>query len=62
MRTKVTVCGVKLIIINVGMKPLSERDENIENKKWWPPGGVQVGMKPLSERDENCFFHFNYLL
>jgi len=37
----------------VGMKPLSERDENNPTLR---PGRVKlllVGMKPLSERDEN---------
>gem|GEM_PF-2968251 len=37
----------------VGMKPLSERDENKEVPylKVWDE--MFVGMKPLSERDEN---------
>jgi len=40
-------------LLLVGMKPLSERDEN---EKLNPGDGLQlfcVGMKPLSERDEN---------
>jgi len=42
----------------VGMKPLSERDENCA----WSPQfhfltGFFVGMKPLSERDENRQFY-----
>jgi len=37
----------------VGMKPLSERDEN-ESPTCVPyPYSICVGMKPLSERDEN---------
>jgi len=54
--TKVTVCGVKLI---VGMKPLSERDENFCLLRIIKNNAKNVGMKPLSERDENwsciCF-------
>jgi len=38
----------------VGMKPLSERDENSGHLyRNTPNYCVQVGMKPLSERDEN---------
>jgi len=37
----------------VGMKPLSERDENSEFGYKQYKGGGPVGMKPLSERDEN---------
>jgi len=37
----------------VGMKPLSERDENNYTGFWFYPETVKVGMKPLSERDEN---------
>jgi len=43
----------------VGMKPLSERDENQKIKRdgCYPVPGV--GMKPLSERDENDLgYHF----
>jgi len=41
----------------VGMKPLSERDENLHDKRG--PGKIRrlVGMKPLSERDENTGAH-----
>jgi len=39
--------------IRVGMKPLSERDENFRSiaRAW--ANHARVGMKPLSERDEN---------
>jgi len=37
----------------VGMKPLSERDENNLFKKLISTYSMSVGMKPLSERDEN---------
>ena len=35
------------------MKPLSERDENIDDGNLWLRSLKLVGMKPLSERDEN---------
>jgi len=37
----------------VGMKPLSERDENYLESNTTHTKIVVVGMKPLSERDEN---------
>jgi len=37
----------------VGMKPLSERDENLSLKPRNLLDLTTVGMKPLSERDEN---------
>ena len=37
----------------VGMKPLSERDENSDQPDVEVHYNVWVGMKPLSERDEN---------
>jgi len=37
----------------VGMKPLSERDENLWHFDILPCLAWIVGMKPLSERDEN---------
>jgi len=37
----------------VGMKPLSERDENAPTGTLLFPVRNKVGMKPLSERDEN---------
>ena len=37
----------------VGMKPLSERDENLITVLALPTRLILVGMKPLSERDEN---------
>jgi len=37
----------------VGMKPLSERDENPRQNQTPGPLLLLVGMKPLSERDEN---------
>jgi len=42
-----------MVSIKVGMKPLSERDENLPIKPLKPTTKSQVGMKPLSERDEN---------
>jgi len=54
MRTLFLTGFLISFVPGVGMKPLSERDENLvlirtltllENK--------EVGMKPLSERDEN---------
>jgi len=41
------------------MKPLSERDENLDDQRH--PGGasLSVGMKPLSERDENSCRSFS---
>ena len=38
---------------HVGMKPLSERDENQWSSQPCCFGTFPVGMKPLSERDEN---------
>ena len=43
----------------VGMKPLSERDENPIAKVGRTDCGLSVGMKPLSERDENRFIDYN---
>jgi len=40
-------------IILVGMKPLSERDENHGGGAEFHISSSIVGMKPLSERDEN---------
>jgi len=37
----------------VGMKPLSERDENKVKATFTSGTQILVGMKPLSERDEN---------
>ena len=37
----------------VGMKPLSERDENLSYLTGGLVNSLFVGMKPLSERDEN---------
>jgi len=37
----------------VGMKPLSERDENLFQFPYSTIISKYVGMKPLSERDEN---------
>jgi len=37
----------------VGMKPLSERDENPNLARLTLTSLIKVGMKPLSERDEN---------
>ena len=38
----------------VGMKPLSERDENSQRNSLQSSEKKRVGMKPLSERDENA--------
>jgi len=40
----------------VGMKPLSERDENKKRPNLPSETVISVGMKPLSERDENPFY------
>ena len=59
MRTFVTSTTKALFITLVGMKPLSERDENKSLIKLILICLIIVGMKPLSERDENeeflCF-------
>ncbi len=39
----------------VGMKPLSERDENYSYCWYAKELITHVGMKPLSERDEKVF-------
>jgi len=47
---------MRLILISftkVGMKPLSERDENPSSSRRRHLVSYEVGMKPLSERDEN---------
>jgi len=44
----------------VGMKPLSERDENVSTGIRETFSGIlPVGMKPLSERDENSMMYNN---
>ncbi len=43
--------------ISVGMKPLSERDENNIGQCNAYGLAFYVGMKPLSERDENLIYH-----
>jgi len=45
--------AVTLMPWGVGMKPLSERDENHVLRRKLPYTHLHVGMKPLSERDEN---------
>jgi len=40
-------------VLCVGMKPLSERDENTNKSPMKFQPVLCVGMKPLSERDEN---------
>jgi len=45
----------------VGMKPLSERDENFLLFYQAQLSGHIVGMKPLSERDENPKPHQTYI-
>jgi len=60
-----TVCNRHLFqcqCLLVGMKPLSERDENIDNINGDSCVACgKVGMKPLSERDENRQFLLNRL-
>ncbi len=54
MRTKPVENAMDKLNDTVGMKPLSERDEN--STAWVhvnPKRSKTVGMKPLSERDEN---------
>jgi len=56
-----TGCIVYFICVEypyVGMKPLSERDENSISSVSFKSHRNSVGMKPLSERDEN---HEEYL-
>jgi len=54
MRTPSLLKETSISLIKVGMKPLSERDENGNGTYHctYVSGGY-VGMKPLSERDEN---------
>ena len=44
---------VTILLFDVGMKPLSERDENSQLWHLVQAPATFVGMKPLSERDEN---------
>mgnify|MGYP001426987999 CR=1 FL=1 len=53
MRTVTTGNIKKGQVLLVGMKPLSERDENASRLHRKPLLSSLVGMKPLSERDEN---------
>ncbi len=53
MRTWVTTGNIKKRECSVGMKPLSERDENSVHLFLLKYLFNLVGMKPLSERDEN---------
>ena len=53
MRTFCLLRIIKNNAKNVGMKPLSERDENLFNIAYTAGRYLSVGMKPLSERDEN---------
>ena len=46
----------------VGMKPLSERDENLPELIVCLNASNLVGMKPLSERDENYHPHLALFL
>ena len=45
---------MNFLFLGVGMKPLSERDENQITREQQKKGSCNVGMKPLSERDENA--------
>jgi len=53
MRTLILLRNLKIRVKSVGMKPLSERDENFTTGNVHPSISIEVGMKPLSERDEN---------
>jgi len=53
MRTNNLYESILIVLIYVGMKPLSERDENREHHVVPFLNHNTVGMKPLSERDEN---------
>ena len=53
MRTYTCSGRLSLYFFDVGMKPLSERDENFPRDFSGNSVNVPVGMKPLSERDEN---------
>jgi len=53
MRTSVVIINPNLPADTVGMKPLSERDENFAAIAFTIAEVFFVGMKPLSERDEN---------
>jgi len=53
MRTFLVRFALRAISLYVGMKPLSERDENLGNRANDGFSTIIVGMKPLSERDEN---------
>ena len=53
MRTKWYPTGHSAGYLKVGMKPLSERDENGLRSPSRTLRFTSVGMKPLSERDEN---------
>jgi len=54
MRTAISGSPSQDITSFVGMKPLSERDENSSSVRDATHAlASRVGMKPLSERDEN---------
>jgi len=53
MRTLVAGSYFFFTCFSVGMKPLSERDENFLLHRFLSLQVLVVGMKPLSERDEN---------
>jgi len=59
MRTNAVILDSTGMKAKVGMKPLSERDENPIAKVGRTDCGLSVGMKPLSERDENRFIDYN---
>jgi len=66
MRTFYISVQFNNILQRVGMKPLSERDENTLAKSILLISIFTVGMKPLSERDENglwlnLFYSYPYL-
>jgi len=53
MRTTAATLSIEGKLAVVGMKPLSERDENHHHHLASLLKSLTVGMKPLSERDEN---------
>ena len=53
MRTVPLTIITGVFPVLVGMKPLSERDENNVSNVCCIHNYYRVGMKPLSERDEN---------
>jgi len=60
MRTPWISLIISCLSMVVGMKPLSERDENPQRDRFEiNQASLCVGMKPLSERDENVHLSIN---